>query len=157
MQTVFGGDLHWILVLWVYLQRACFVRAIFQTTLTLSHLERKRTDISCGMKQSNQPYFLQINRRKGKPKVVMINLKKCCFFFKKKMYFHSDCRRVCSSLLPFFISVDAYKTQLLGDPLSKPGGNEMMIQYFQLPAQPPTCKMLRHAQKIQAKVGRAAV
>lgn len=36
MQTVFG-DVHWILLLWVYLQRACFVRAVFQTTLTLSH------------------------------------------------------------------------------------------------------------------------
>lgn len=66
MQTIFGGDLFWILFLWVYLQRACFVRTVFQITLTLSHLERKRNDISCGMKQSNQPYFLQINRRKGK-------------------------------------------------------------------------------------------
>lgn len=83
MQTIFGGDLFWILFLWVYLQRACFVRTVFQITLTLSHLERKRNDISCGMKQSNQPYFLQINRRKGKNEAVMINLKKGCFFFKE--------------------------------------------------------------------------
>lgn len=68
--------------------------------------------------------------------------------------FHSNYRRVCSSLLPYFLTEDAYKIGLM-DPLFKPGANEMMIQYFQLLEQPPTCKMPRCAHKIQRKVGGA--
>lgn len=52
-----------------YLQKVCFVRVVFTGYIDPESFgEKEDCDISCGMKQTNQLYFLQINRRDEKKK-----------------------------------------------------------------------------------------
>jgi len=78
MQTDFRGDQHWIQFLWVYLWKVCFVRVVcFSDYIDPESFgEPEDCDSSCSMKQKNNTYFLQINRRKGKNEAVMVSLRK---------------------------------------------------------------------------------